>query len=63
MTPWTKPTMVLGAVTLASLVSIVIRPELDDLTALIGTSLGGSAVAVTLALEDRPSVEDQDETA
>ena len=43
--------MVLGVVTLASLVSIVIRPELDGLVAVIGTSLGGLAAAVTLAFE------------
>ncbi len=43
--------MVLGVVTLASLVSIVIRPELDGLIAVIGTSLGGLAAAVTLAFE------------
>ena len=43
--------MVLGVVTLASLVSIVVRPELDGLIAVIGTSLGGLAAAVTLAFE------------
>ena len=52
--PVVTVSIILGVATLSTIVALVLRPELTELVAVVGSAVGGLTAAITLAFERRP---------